>query len=403
MLTPGLKGIRLIQDLELEARRVFIRCDFNVPMEKGGISDDRRIQAALPTIRYAMQKGAKIVLASHFGRPEKKEDHAKYSLEPVGRRLGELLDCEVILTESPSSEAPKGLLPGLRSNQVILLENLRFDEGEVENSPQLATRISHYTDVYINDAFGASHRAHASIDALARLIKNHGAGFLIEKEIAALDSLVENPVKPYVVILGGAKVSDKIPLIENMIEKADTFIIGGAMAYTFLHASGVSVGASRVEKDKVSFAREMMGRISARKKKILLPIDHICAERFENPQNISTTSTAAIGDGFLGLDIGPQTLALFAAEISRAKTVFWNGPMGVFENQKFSTGTFGIAKALASISATAKTIVGGGDSASAAEASGYAEQMTHISTGGGASLEYLQGTKLPGLEALRDK
>lgn len=410
--TPGLDGIKLIEDFELKEKRVFIRVDFNVPLAESSsgskITDDTRIRAALPTIRYAMEKGAKIVLASHLGRPEGgPDDRKKFSMEPVAERLGELLKAEVILVDDPTSDAPKGLLPGLRPNQLILLENLRFEKGETKNSREFALQMASYTDIYINDAFGASHRAHASIEALPQAVEKKGIGFLIKKEIEMLDVLLHSPRAPYMAILGGAKVSDKIPVIENMIEKIDTFLIGGAMAYTFLAAQNIPVGKSRVEKDKVSFAREMIGRIDARGKKLLLPVDHVITNDFLAPSEIQTTHTAAIPEGYLAVDIGPKTRELYRKELSRAKTVFWNGPMGVFEKPEFAKGTFAVAETLASFALpdgqhTALTIVGGGDSAAAAEASGFAGKMSHISTGGGASLEYLQGDKLPGLEVLRN-
>jgi phosphoglycerate kinase len=405
--TPGLKGIKLIEDFELKDKRVFIRVDFNVPTEDGPngtqvITDDNRIRAALPTIRYALDKGAKIVLASHFGRPEGgPDDRKKFSMEPIGNRLGELLEAEVILVDDPNSDAPKGLLPSLRPNQLILLENLRFDKGETKNSREFALQMASYTDIYINDAFGASHRAHASISALPEAVTQKGIGFLIQKEIEMLDVLLFKAPTPYMAILGGAKVSDKIPVIENMIDRVDMFFVGGAMAYTFLTANGVAVGKSRVEKDKVSFAREMLARISARGKKLLLPIDHIITNDFLAPSEIKTTTDANIPDGYIAVDIGPKSRELFRKELQRAKTVFWNGPMGVFEKPEFAKGTFAIAETLAGLTG-ALTIVGGGDSAAAAEASGYKDKMTHISTGGGASLEYLQGDKLPGLEVLRN-
>ncbi|MES2965780.1 MAG: phosphoglycerate kinase [Bdellovibrionota bacterium] len=403
-VSPGLRGIKLIEEFELKDKRVFIRVDFNVPLEeKDGhqvITDDTRIRAALPTIRYAMEKGAKIILASHLGRPESREDK-QFSMEPIGTRLGELLKAEVILVDDPTSDAPKGLLPSLRPNQLILLENLRFEKGETKNSREFALSMAAYTDVYIDDAFGACHRAHASIEALPQAIEKKGIGYLIKREIEMLDALMHEPKTPYVTILGGAKVSDKIPVIEKLIDKVDVFLVGGAMAYTFLHAKGLGIGKSRLEKDKVSFAREMMERIEARSKRMLLPIDHVIANDFLAPSEIKTTDGPAIPDGYMGLDIGPKTRELYRKELGKAKTVFWNGPMGVFERPEFAKGTFGVAETLSQLT-EAMTIVGGGDSAAAAEQSGYAGQMTHISTGGGASLEYLQGDKLPGLEVLRN-
>lgn len=407
-VTAGLKGIRQIEEFELKDQRVFIRVDFNVPLNVKAtgseITDDTRIRAALPTIRYALEKGAKIVLASHLGRPEGgPDDRKKYSMEPVAQRLGELLKLEVILIDEPRSDAPKGLLPGLRPNQLILLENLRFEKGETKNAREFGLQMASYTDVYIDDAFGACHRAHASIHALPEAVEKKGIGFLIKKEIEMLDILLHHPVSPYATILGGAKVSDKIPVIESMLEKVDLFLVGGAMAYTFLAAQNLPVGNSRVEKDKLAFAREMLGRIDARNKRILLPIDHVVANDFSRPTVVKTTDTVVIPDGFMALDIGPKTRELYRKELSRAKTIFWNGPMGVFERPEFAAGSFAIAETLAGLTSSGvMTIVGGGDSAAAAEASGFADKMTHISTGGGASLEYLQGDKLPGLEILRN-
>lgn len=402
----GLQGIKSIEDFDLKNQHVFIRLDLNVPMsgEPGDlkITDDTRIRAALPTVKYALEKGAKVVLASHLGRPETDEDRPKYTLEPVAERLGELLKCEVILIEEPTSDAPKALLVGLKPNQLLLLENVRFDKGETKNAAELANVIASYTDVYINDAFGASHRAHSTIDALPKLIAKRGCGFLIKKEIENLSGLLAGPAKPFVAIMGGSKVSDKIKVIEKMIESIDTFLIGGAMAYTFIAAKGLGVGKSRVEKDKISFAKELMERIEARGKKILLPIDHIVADDFLAPTKIETVTGDSVPEGRLGLDVGPKTRAMYREEILRAKTVFWNGPMGVFEKPEFAKGSFAIAEALAALSEKGgMAIVGGGDSAAAAEASGFADKMTHISTGGGASLEYLEGARLPGLEALR--
>lgn len=400
MSSSGLKFIKTIRDFELNDKVVFLRLDLNVPIENGTITDETRITASLPTIKYAVDRGAKLVLASHLGRPKTAADK-QYSLEPVAKRLSELLGMEVILIEEPKSQTAKALLFGLKKNQLILLENLRFEPGETKNSDEFASSLASYSQVYINDAFGASHRAHASIDALPRMMKEKGIGFLIEKEINMLDQLLENPKRPYLAILGGAKVSDKIAVIEKLIEEVDTFIIGGAMAYTFLKAKGIAVGKSLVEADKVNYAKEMMARIEARHKSLILPLDHVITEDIKSDRG-QVTSGLAIEDGKMGVDIGPQTIGACQAAIRSAKTIFWNGPMGVFESPAFSKGTFAVAKAMAESPCPMK-IVGGGDSAAAAEASGYAQQMTHISTGGGASLEYLQGDKLPGLEVLRVK
>lgn len=400
MAARGLKGIKTIRDFELNEKVVFLRLDLNVPIEDGKIGDETRIKASLPTINYAIEKGAKLVLASHLGRPKAAGDK-KYSLEPVANRLAELLGKEVILIEEPASDALKPLLVGLKKNQLILLENLRYEPGETENSEEFAQILASYSQIYINDAFGASHRAHASIDALPRMMKDKGIGFLIEKEIQMLDQLIDNPKRPYLAIMGGAKVSDKIDVIEKLMDLVDGFVIGGAMAYTFLKAKGISVGRSLVENDKLNYAREMIARIEARDKTLLLPVDHVVTTDFKSGKGTVTNNMAIEGD-FMGVDIGPKTLSQYSEAIKGAQTVFWNGPMGIFETAAYAKGTFGVAEALAN-NTKANKIVGGGDSAAAAEASGFADKMTHISTGGGASLEYLQGDRLPGLEVLRVK
>ena len=399
-MVNGLKGIKTVRDFELEGRVVFLRLDLNVPMDGTKITDENRITASLPTIRYCLEKGAKLVLASHLGRPKSREDK-KYSLEPVAKRLQEHLNAEVILVEEPDSDAPRHLLQSLKKNQLVLLENVRFEEGETEDSIEFAQKIASYCDVYINDAFGASHRAHATIHALPSVMTEKGIGLLIEKEIQMLDSLLQNPKRPYLAVMGGSKVSDKIAVIERLIDIVDGFVIGGAMAYTFQKAMDIPVGKSLVESDKVKYAKEMIERIEARDKTLLLPQDHLVTKAITDTASARTTSNAVIGDAELGVDIGPETLKAYSAALKEAGTIFWNGPMGVFETEAFSKGTFGVAKAIAESSAT--KIVGGGDSAAAAEMSGYADKMTHISTGGGASLEYLQGDKLPGLEILRTK
>ncbi len=398
-MSDGLKGIKTIRDFELKGKTVFLRLDLNVPMDnEGKITDENRIKASLPTIKHCLEQGAKLIIASHLGRPKSANDK-QYSMEPVARRVGELLGVEVVLMEEPSSEGVKHILYGPMKSQIICLENLRFDEGETENSSELAQNWASYSDIYINDAFGASHRAHASIVAFPELMPKKGIGFLIEKEIKMLDGLFDRPEKPYVAVLGGAKVSDKIPVIEKLMNLVDGFVIGGAMAYTFLKAQGVSVGKSKVETDKVKYAKEMIQRIEARGKTLLIPIDHVVSQSFDDTKSVRTTKDTKIEENEMGLDIGPQTIQLFSKYLAGAKTIFWNGPMGVFETKEFSKGTFAIAEALANNSGL--KIVGGGDSAAAAEISGFADKMSHISTGGGASLEYLQGDRLPGLEVLR--
>lgn len=397
----GLAGIKTIEELDISEKRVFIRCDFNVPLKDGRITDDTRIRAALPTIKYALQKKAKIVLASHLGRPKSHDDRSKYSLLPVGNRLSELLGIEVILFEDPNGEGIKAITSGLNDHQVVLLENTRFAPEEEKNSMDMAANLSNFTEVYINDAFGAIHRAHCTVAALPSLVAQKGIGFLIKKEIEMLDKLLTNPQHPFLAILGGAKVSDKMGVIDNLMERVDIFAIGGAMAYTFLAAQDITVGSSLVEKDKIHLAKDLIKRFKLRGKTLVLPTDHVTASELKSGVHTSTTPTAAIGAGAMGLDIGPKTIEAIKKEINRAKTVFWNGPMGAFETKPFEVGTFSVAKALAEASAI--TIVGGGDSVTAVEQAGVAAKMTHISTGGGASLEYLEGQKLPGLEVLRSK
>lgn len=396
----GLKNIKKISEFEYQDKVVFLRLDLNVPMVNGKITDETRITASLPTIQYLLDKGAKVLMASHLGRPKSRNDK-EFSLEPVAKRLSELLKTEVFLLDEVESAAIKHLVMGAKKNQLVLLENIRFEEGETEDSEELAQELAKHVDIYINDAFGASHRAHATIHALPKLMKNRGVGLLIEKEIQFLDQLIKSPARPYWAILGGSKVSDKIAVIEKLLDLVDGFIVGGAMAYTFLKAMGHQVGSSRVEQDKVRFAAEMIERIKARNKSLLIPIDHVVSTGIKNKDDIKIIKEVNIPEGLMGVDIGPQTIAQFHAALKNAKTIFWNGPMGVFEVPEMAKGTFAIAKILSEVDAV--KIVGGGDSAAAAEQSGYADKMTHISTGGGASLEYLQGDVLPGLEAVRYK
>lgn len=396
----GLKGIKTIRELEVKDKIVFLRLDLNVPLKGSTITDKTRIVESLPTIKFLQEKGAKLVLCSHLGRPKSSADR-QYSLEPVATALSELLDCEVVLAEEPTSEAISSLALGQKRKQIFLLENIRFEEGETKNSVELAQKLSAFAQVYVNDAFGACHRAHASIHALPELVKEKGIGFLIEKEIQVLEQLLEKPQSPYFAVLGGAKVSDKIPVLEKLIDIVDGVIIGGAMAYTFLKAQGFNVGKSLVEEDKLKYCREMIERIEARNKTLLLPVDHLVSPAVTDTQNIRHTESQSMLSEELGVDIGPKTMEIFGEALRRASTVFWNGPMGIFETKEFSKGTFAIARAVAE--GKGLKVVGGGDSAAAAGASGFARHMTHISTGGGASLEYLQGERLPGLEVLRSK
>ena len=399
MRSKTLDGIKSIENFQIEDKRLFLRLDLNVPMnDDGTIADDTRIRAAMPTIQYAIDKGAKIMMASHFGRPKGVEE--KYSLEPVAAYLTKALNKEIMLVEEPRGHAARALLAGLKPSQIIMLENLRFDPGEEKHDREFAQSMAQQTDIYINDAFGASHRAHASIVALPGLVEQKGIGFLMRKEIEMLDTIRFAPESPFLTILGGAKVSDKIEVIEVLMEKVDTLMIGGAMAYTFLAAQKIQTGKSLVEKDKISFAADLMKRAEMRGKRLLLPIDHRITKDIKDTEGSKISDSAAIPEGWMGVDIGPKTAELYAKECARAKTIFWNGPMGVFETTEFSDGTFRVARAIAE-NEKCTSVVGGGDSAAAAEASGLADKFSHISTGGGASLEFLQGEKLPGIEALR--
>lgn len=398
-MQSGLNGIKTIEEFDLKNKTLFMRVDFNVPMEEGKIVDDLRITAALPSIQYALDKGAKLILASHLGRPKTDEDRKKLSLEPVAKRLGELLNKEVLLMDSPEGNAPKAILPGLKSSQIIMLENLRFAEGETKNSIELAKQWASYTDVYINDAFGASHRAHASTDALPQLITDKGVGFLIKKEIEMLDKVLYSQEKPFTAVLGGSKVSDKIELIENLIDKVDSFVIGGAMAYTFLAAQGIAVGSSRIENSKIKLAKELIEKIEFKNKKVILPIDHVIVQELKAGAEHKNTDGPSIADSWMAVDIGPKTRERYAFEVSASKTLLWNGPMGVYEIPPFHEGSYAVAKAFARNEHT--TVIGGGDSAAVTKAANLEDKMTHISTGGGASLEYLQGSQLPGLKVLK--
>ena len=396
-----LAGIRTLADLELAKKRVFVRVDFNVPMKKGTteITDDTRIREALPTIRAVMEAGARVILASHLGRP-KPGKHEGLSLEPVGARLSELLGAEVHLPDDCVGDSPKKVIHDLRDGQVCLLENLRFHEGEEKDDVELAKQLMELCDVYVDDAFGACHRAHASVHALPRMMRERGAGFLLEKEIRALGKLVTAPESPYVAILGGAKVSDKIAVLDALLDKVDALLVGGAMANTFLAARGVDMRASRVEEDKLPLARTLLEKAKNRGVDVLLPTDVVVASSLDATEG-ETVAVSAIPTGKMALDVGPDTVRAFVARIERAKTIFWNGPMGLFESKPFSSGTMDLARAMSK--ALGFTVVGGGDSAAAVAACGdeVARGFKHISTGGGASLELLEGKKLPGIEALR--
>ena len=400
-----LTGIRSIEDLAkdggLANKRVFIRVDYNVPLDKktGAITDDSRIRESIPTVKIAVDGGAKVILASHLGRPKpgKKEG---LSLEPCGARLSELTGYEVHLPDDCIGDGPKKVIHDLRAGQVCLLENLRFYEEEEKDDENFARQLAELCDIYVNDAFGAAHRAHASVHALPRMIRDRGAGLLMLKELRSLARLLDRPEKPYVAVLGGAKVSDKIAVVESLLNTVDTLCIGGAMANTFLAALGKKVAASKIEDDKLPLARTILQKARDRGASVLLPVDVVVAKGLD-AESGTPASVDAIPDGTMALDIGPKTVELFGNAIDRAKTVFWNGPMGLFESKAFSNGTFEIARIMSR--AAGFTVVGGGDSAAAVRAAGeeIAKGMDHISTGGGAALELIEGRKLPGVEALR--
>ena len=391
---------KTIEDIDVSGKRVLVRCDFNVPLDGTKITDDTRIVAALPTIQYLLDHNAAVILCSHLGRP-KGEFNMKYSLAPVAERLSEKLDKKVVLAKDVIGEDAKKCVEAIKPGDVVLLENVRFHKEEEKNDPEFAKKLASFAEIYVNDAFGTAHRAHASTEGVAHYLPAV-AGFLIGKELDVMGKALENPARPFVAILGGAKVSDKIGVINNLLDKVDTLIIGGGMSYTFQKALGGSVGKSLCELDKLDLAKEMLEKAQKKGVRMLLPVDNICGQEFSNDTMRITVHSKQIPDGWEGMDIGPNTQALFAAEIANAKTVVWNGPTGVFEYPNFAAGTRAIAQALAD-NHDCVSIIGGGDSAAAVEQMGYADKMTHISTGGGASLEFLEGKELPGVAALNDK
>ena len=389
-----------VEDIDVSGKKVIVRCDFNVPQdETGRITDDKRIVAALPTIKYLLEHNAAVILCSHLGRP-KGEFKMKYSLAPVAERLSELLGKEVKLAKDVIGEDAKKLASELKCGEAMLLENVRFHKEEEKNDPAFAKELASMAEIYVNDAFGTAHRAHASTAGIADYLPAV-CGFLINKEISIMGKALANPVRPFVAILGGAKVSDKIGVINNLIEKCDTIIIGGGMSYTFMKAMGKEIGTSLCEDDKLDLAKDLMAKAEAKGVNLLLPIDTVCADHFAADATPVVYEAGALPADMMGLDIGPKTVELFSEAVKDAGTVVWNGPMGVFEFDAFAVGTKAMAKAIAESGAV--SIIGGGDSAAAVEKLGFADKMSHISTGGGASLEFLEGLVLPGIACLEDK
>ena len=391
---------KTVKDIDLKGKKVFVRCDFNVPMgENQNITDNTRIVAALPTIKYLLEQNCKIILASHLGRP-KGEFKKEFSLGPVAKELSRLLGKEVIMAKDVIGEDATKKASELKEGEILLLENVRFHKEETENDPEFSKKLASMAEIYVNDAFGTAHRAHSSTTGIASYLPAV-SGFLIEKELKFLGNAIENPERPFIAILGGAKVSDKIGVIDSLLEKVDTLMIGGGMAYTFFKAQGYEVGNSICELDKLDLARNLMEKAKQKNVKLMLPVDTNVGKEFKEDTESKIVKWTEIPEGWEGFDIGPETIKLFTEELQKAKTVVWNGPLGLFEFPQFAVGTNSIAKVLADLDAT--TIIGGGDSASAVKKAGLEDKMTHISTGGGASLEFLEGKKLPGIECLLDK
>ena len=392
-----------IEDVDVRGKRVLCRCDFNVPTKEGKITSDKRIVAALPTINYLREHGARVILCSHMGKP-KGEFKPELSLKVVADRLSALLGVEVRMAKDVAGEDAHRLADELKDGEVMLLENTRFEKGETKNDPELSKKLAELAEIFVNDAFGTAHRAHSSTAGVADYLPAY-CGYLIAKEVGIMGKALADPERPFVAILGGAKVSDKLNVINNLLDKVDTLIIGGGMAYTFLAAKGCKVGKSLLDSEKLDYCRDMMQKAEQKGVKLLLPVDTVVAKAFpdpiDGPIEVCTVAADAIGDDVMGLDIGEQTRALFADAVKNAKTVVWNGPMGVFENPILAKGTISVARALAESDAV--SIVGGGDSAAACEQLGFADKITHISTGGGASLEFLEGLELPGIACLEDK
>ncbi|MCY6356849.1 phosphoglycerate kinase [Clostridium sp. ZS2-4] len=393
---------KTVEDINVKNKKVLVRCDFNVPLKDGVITDENRLVGAMPTIKYLMENGAKVILCSHLGKP-KGEAKSELSLAPVAKRLSEMLGCEVVFAADDNvvGENAKNAVANMNNGDVVLLENTRYRKEETKNEENFSKELASLADVFVNDAFGTAHRAHCSTVGVTEFVEEAACGYLIQKELQFLGDSVETPVRPFVAILGGAKVSDKINVINNLLEKVDTLIIGGGMAYTFLKAQGYTIGKSLVEEDRIEYAKEMIEKAEAKGVKFLLPVDNIVGAEFSAETEPVVTENQNIQEGYMGLDIGPKSAALYADAVRGAKTVVWNGPMGVFEFANFAKGTIAVAEAMAEADAT--TIIGGGDSAAAVNQLGFGDKMTHISTGGGASLEFLEGKELPGIVALSDK
>lgn len=392
---------KTVQDVDVAGKKVLVRVDFNVPLdENGNVTDDKRIVAALPTVKYLLENKAKVILCSHLGRPKGKAD-PKFSLAPVAKRLAELLPgVKVTFAADVIGESAMAATAAVKEGEIVLLENLRFHKEETDNDPEFAKKLASMAELYVSDAFGTVHRAHASTAGVAAYLPAV-AGFLIGRELSVMGGALENPARPFVAILGGAKVADKIGVIRNLLNKCDSLIIGGGMAYTFYKAMGYEIGASLLDADSVELAKSLMEEAKAKGVKLMLPVDTVVADKFAADAAYKTVDSDSIPEGWMGMDVGEKSVALFSDEIKKAKTVIWNGPMGVFEMPAFAKGTAAVAAACAECEGT--TIIGGGDSASAVKKLGYADKMTHISTGGGASLEFLEGKTLPGVAALNDK
>ena len=393
---------KTIEDINVCGKKVLVRCDFNVPLKDGIITDENRLNGAMPTIKYLVDNGAKVILCSHLGKP-KGEAKPELSLAPVAKRLSEMLGKEVVFAtdENVVGENAKSAVEKMENGDVVLLENTRYRKEETKNEENFSKELASLAEIFVNDAFGTAHRAHCSTVGAGEFLEERACGYLIQKELKFLGEAVANPVRPFTAILGGAKVSDKIAVIEQLLEKVDNLIIGGGMSYTFLKALGYEIGTSLVEEDRVEYAKEMMSKAEAKGVKFLLPIDNAVADKFADVEPVITEG-ANIPEGFMGLDIGPKTIELYVNTVNESKTIVWNGPMGVFEFENFNKGTLAVAKAMADLT-DATTVIGGGDSAAAVNQLGFGDKMTHVSTGGGASLEFLEGKELPGIVALDNK